>query len=120
MHNQSDPSEEPDKKLYELSKILGHSSTKFAEIAHLKNDYIANYLIGFLGEADLRLLQEKKYLKDMINGLVSLKWQYIHDINYDINYEISYAELHDKNPTTQEEFDAVLQELLILPKSDDV
>lgn len=116
MHNQSDPSEEPDKKLYELSKILGHSSTKFAEIAHLKNDYIANYLIGFLGEADLRLLQEKKYLKDMINGLVSLKWQYIHDINY----EISYAELHDKNPTTQEEFDAVLQELLILPKSDDV
>ena len=52
----------------------------------------------------------------MMNGLISLKWQHIHDINY----EISYAELHDKNPITQEEFDAILQELLNFPKSDDV
>lgn len=68
-----------------------------------------------MGEGDLRLLQEKKYLQDMMNGLIALKWQHIHDINY----EISYAEIHDRNPTTQEEFDTLLSELLLLPRISD-
>jgi len=112
MHNQSNPSDLPGEHLNELSKLLGHTSEKFAKIAHLKNDYVANYLIGFLGESDLRMLQEKEYLQDMMNGLIALKWQYIHDISY----EVSYAKLHDSSPATQAEFDAVLRELLLLPK----
>lgn len=115
MHNQSNPLDGPSKHLFELSKLLGHTSEKFAKIAHLKNDYVANYLIGFLGEGDLTLLQEKEYLQDMMNGLIALKWQYIHDISY----EVAYAKLHDTNPTTQVEFDTVLRELLILPKISD-
>lgn len=115
MHNQSNPSDGPSKHLNELSKLLGHTSEKFAKIAHLKNDYVANYLIGFLGESDLRMLQEKEYLQDMMNGLIALKWQYIHDISY----EVSYAKLHDSSPATQAEFDTVLRELLLLPKISD-
>jgi hypothetical protein len=115
MHNQSNPSDGPGKHLFELSSLLGHTSEKFAKIAHLKNDYVANYLIGFLGEGDLRLLQGREYLQDMMNGLIALKWQYIHDISY----EVAYAKLHDTKPATQSEFDAVLKELLILPKIGD-
>ncbi|MFN8347749.1 MAG: hypothetical protein U0X91_22280 [Spirosomataceae bacterium] len=115
MHNQSNPSDGQNKNLFELFKLLGHTSEKFAKIAHLKNDYVANYLIGFLGEGDLRLLQEQEYLQIMMNGLIALKWQLMHNISY----EITYAKLHDTNPTTQLEFDTVLKELLLLPKIGD-
>jgi len=115
MQDQSTPSEESNRKQFELSKILGHHSEKFAKIAHSNNDFVANYLIGFLGEGDLMLLQEKEYLRDLVNGIVALKWQFLHGINY----EISYAKLHDTIPTTQLEFNAVLNELLLLPKMGD-
>ncbi|MFN8349701.1 MAG: hypothetical protein U0X91_32170 [Spirosomataceae bacterium] len=103
------------KKLSELSKLLGQSSEKFAKIAHSKNDFLANYLIGLLKEEDMRLLQDSKYLKPIMDAIVALKWQSL----YQIHYEISYAKLHDTNPQTQQEFDAVLQELMLLPKIGD-
>lgn len=110
MNNPLNFSDDSNDKLSQLSKILGHHSQKFATIAHLNNDYVANYLIGFLREGDLRLLQEKEYLRSLMNGLIALKWQEIHQINY----EISYAKLYYTNPETQSEFDTVLQELMLL------
>lgn len=115
MSDQSNSEEEQRKKLAELSKILGHNSEKFAKIAHSGNDFVANYLIGLLKEEDMRLLQEVNYLKHIVDAIVALKWQRL----YQIHYEISYAKLHDVNPKTQAEFDAVLQELLLLPKIGD-
>ncbi len=112
MKDQSLSKDEANRQLFELSEMLGHHSEKFARIAHLNNDFVANYLIGFLGEGDLRLLQEKEYLPTMVNGLVALKWLFLHNINF----EISYAKLHDTNPLTQVEFDVVLADLLWLPK----
>ncbi len=112
MQDQSNPSEESNRKQFELSKILGHHSEKFAKIAHSNNDFVANYLIGFLSESDLRLLQEKEYLKDILHGMVALKWQLVHEVNY----EFSYAKLHELTPITQPEFNELLKELLLLPK----
>lgn len=115
MSEQSKKSDETNNKLNDLSKLLGHHSNAFAKIAHLDNDFVANYLIGFLGEADLRLLQEPSYLQALMNGIVALKWHSIHNINY----EISYAVLHQQNPTSQPEFDAILNELLRITKTGD-
>ena len=107
MLNQTNSEDEPQKKPYELSKFSGHSSEEFARKALLNNDYVANYLIGFLGEGDLRLLQETEYLQNIMNALIALKWQLFHHINF----EFSYAKLHDSNPNTQQEFDTLLKEL---------
>ncbi|WP_428659848.1 hypothetical protein [Runella sp.] len=115
MQNRSTHSEDLNRKKNELAKLLGHHSEEFARIAHSNNDFVANYLLGFLGEGDLRLLQENEYLQDLANGLVALKWQFIHGINH----EISYAKLHTTLPTTQLEFNAVLNELLLLTKTGD-
>lgn len=115
MPEQSNSSDEPGKDLNYLSKLLGHHSEEFAKIAHLDNDFVANYLIGFLSEGDLRLLQEPSYLKGLLNGIVALKWHSVHNINY----EISYAVLHRRNPASQPEFDIILNELLLLTKKGD-
>jgi hypothetical protein len=115
MAEESNNPDESRKDLRDLSKLLGHHSEEFAKIAHLDKDFVANYLIGFLSEGDLRLLQEPSYLKGLLNGIVALKWHSVHNINY----EISYAVLHQRNPASQPEFDIILNELLLLTKSTD-
>jgi hypothetical protein len=107
MQNTSNPLNNSIKKMVEIIRVLGHLSQEFAEIAHLKNNFVTNYLIGSLGEGGLILLQEKEYLQKIMNGIIATKWQ----VFYDIDYEISYAKLYDNNPTTQEEFDALLRSL---------
>lgn len=84
------------------------SLEEFAKKALSNNDYVASYLIGFLDEGDLRLLQETEYLQSIMNGMVAMKWQVFHGINF----VISYAKLYETNPKTQEEFDALLKTLL--------
>jgi hypothetical protein len=108
MSDQTNSEDESSKKIIELSNRWEHNLEDFARKSLLNNDYVASYLIGFLGEGDLRLLQEKEYLQNIMNGMVSMKWQVLHGIDF----EISYSKLYDTNPTTQEEFDALLKTLL--------
>lgn len=108
MPYRTNPYNEPIKKITELLKSLDPNSEEFAKTFLLKNDDIANYLTGFLAESDIKLLQDPSHLRNLKHGVIAMKWQSLHNIDF----KISYSKLYETQPNSQPEFDIILKALL--------